>query len=78
MSTMINSQSSQAVASFLGQYFSYKDLSQFQSAFNLVRQSPSVMGPNDESQPGVEASLDVQYVFKCVFHVIFIEDFLLM
>ncbi|KAF0980256.1 hypothetical protein FDP41_013470 [Naegleria fowleri] len=69
MSTMINSQSSQAVASFLGQYFSYKDLSQFQSAFNLVRQSPSVMGPNDESQPGVEASLDVQYVFKCVFHI---------
>ncbi|KAG2391809.1 hypothetical protein C9374_013294 [Naegleria lovaniensis] len=62
MPTTINSQSSQAVASFLGQYFSYSDLSQFQASFNLVRQSPSTMGPNDESKPGVEASLDVQYI----------------
>ena len=53
----------QAVASFLGQYYSPSDLTDFENLFGL----PSVpiaqtFGPNDETDPGVEASLDVQYL----------------
>jgi len=61
-SDSVSSQSSQAVASFLQQYFSSSDLQAFQSTYNLVQQSPSVLGPNDQSNPGVEASLDIQYL----------------
>ena len=60
--TFVSSNSSQSVASFLQQYYSESDLALFQSTYNLVRQSPIVYGPNDESNPGVEASLDIQYL----------------
>ncbi|KAG2387460.1 hypothetical protein C9374_001792 [Naegleria lovaniensis] len=52
----------QAIASFLGEYYSPKDLEMFQQAFNLSRIQPIVNGPNDASKPGIEASLDIQYI----------------
>lgn len=58
-----NSRNLQAVVSFLGQYFDPKDLAQFQSQFNLpVVPIEKIIGPNDATQPGTEASLDVQYL----------------
>ena len=53
----------QAVASFLGQFYSPTDLESFQTLFGLPLVPISqTIGPNDPSQPGVEASLDVQYL----------------
>ncbi|KAF0977301.1 hypothetical protein FDP41_003954 [Naegleria fowleri] len=52
----------QAIASFLGEYYSPKDLEMFQRTFNLSRMQPVVHGPNDASKPGIEASLDIQYI----------------
>lgn len=53
----------QAVASFLGQFYSPDDLSQFESTFSLP-DTPiaATYGPNDANIPGIEASLDVQYL----------------
>jgi len=53
----------QAVSSFLGEYWAPSDLVLFQQKFGL----PSIpiehqYGPNDPSNPGLEASLDVQYI----------------
>jgi len=57
------SNNSQAVAQFLGQYYDPTDLAKFQSTYNLQAQPVSnVVGPNDPSQPGVEASLDIEYI----------------
>ncbi|EFC41190.1 hypothetical protein NAEGRDRAFT_58872 [Naegleria gruberi] len=58
----VSPKSTQAVASFLQQYYSNADLQLFQNTFKLERQTPKVIGPNDESNPGVEASLDIQYL----------------
>jgi tripeptidyl-peptidase I len=53
----------QAVTSFLGQYYSPDDLSKFQKTFGLTPLAiETTIGPNDDSKPGVEASLDVQYL----------------
>ncbi len=56
----------QAVAQFLKQYYSADDLQQFASKFNsdspFDTSSVQVVGPNDASNPGVEASLDIQYI----------------
>ncbi|EGD77536.1 hypothetical protein PTSG_08634 [Salpingoeca rosetta] len=58
-----NGNSSQAIASFLKQYFKPSDLEQFQKKFNLpVRPIAKVEGLNMQSLPGMEASLDVQYI----------------
>ena len=53
----------QAVASFLNQYYSPDDLAKFQSDNDL----PSLpiektIGPNLPQLPGIEASLDVQFL----------------
>ena len=54
---------SQAVASFLGEYFSPKDLETFQSRFHLpIKPVVKVIGVNDPTNPGIEANLDVQYI----------------
>eukprot|EP01087_Luapelamoeba_hula_P006839 TRINITY_DN1693_c0_g1_i1.p1 TRINITY_DN1693_c0_g1~~TRINITY_DN1693_c0_g1_i1.p1 ORF type:complete len:577 (-),score=67.35 TRINITY_DN1693_c0_g1_i1:66-1616(-) len=53
----------QAVAQFLGQYFTPADLTAFQKAYHVPVQQPTlVVGPNVENNPGVEAELDIQYI----------------
>ncbi|KAL0481704.1 tripeptidyl-peptidase I [Acrasis kona] len=54
--------STQAVASFLQQYFSQSDLDQFLSKYKITSNVPKVIGKNIPSRPGVEASLDIQYL----------------
>lgn len=58
-----NGSNSQAVASFLGQYFSPEDLKDFQKE-NEIPPNPvsKVIGTNDQSNQGIEANLDVQYI----------------
>eukprot|EP00937_MAST-01D_sp_MAST-1D-sp2_P003047 g3047.t1 len=53
----------QAVASFLGQFFSPADLAQFQRD-NGLEPAPvaRVVGPQNGSKPGIEAELDVQFL----------------
>lgn len=58
-----NSNNSQAVAGFLGQYFNPEDLQKFQTRFNLpVRPITKIVGENHPSEAGAEAELDVQYI----------------
>jgi tripeptidyl-peptidase-1 len=53
----------QAVAQFLEQYFDPQDLSQFQSHFNIPSQpAAQILGPNDPTNPGTEALLDIEYI----------------
>ncbi|EFC40019.1 predicted protein [Naegleria gruberi] len=60
--TSINGQSSQAIASLLGQFYNSNDLSQFQHMYNLTQMQPIVNGDNNNGKPGMEASLDIQYI----------------
>jgi len=54
---------SQAVAQFLEQYYDPKDLTTFQTRFNLPKQAVTlVFGPNQPNNPGIEASLDIEYI----------------
>eukprot|EP01128_Nolandella_sp_AFSM9_P004486 TRINITY_DN2017_c0_g3_i1.p1 TRINITY_DN2017_c0_g3~~TRINITY_DN2017_c0_g3_i1.p1 ORF type:complete len:557 (-),score=158.23 TRINITY_DN2017_c0_g3_i1:103-1773(-) len=54
---------SQAIASFLGQFISPSDLQLFQSKFDLEQRKVSAFyGPNEPSNPGVEAQLDIEYI----------------
>lgn len=57
------SNNSQSVSEFLGQYYSPKDLTTFFS-LNGMKDYPvdQVIGPNDPTQPGAEASLDIQVI----------------
>ena len=58
-----NSQNSQAIAGFLGQFFSPDDLGDFQKAYKtLVKPIAKVVGKNDAEKPGMEADLDVEYI----------------
>ncbi|KAH3722905.1 tripeptidyl-peptidase 1 [Pelomyxa schiedti] len=54
----------QAVVSFLEQYWSNSDLQTFFSYYeqSMLGTQPVNWGTNDQSTPGVEASLDVQYL----------------
>jgi len=57
------SNNSQAVAQFLEQYYAPSDLSTFQQQYNLIVMNVSeVDGPNDPTAPGLEATLDIEYV----------------
>ena len=61
--TSTSPKNSQAVASFLKQYFSPEDLKKFQNEFDIPSNPiTKVIGTNDEKRPGGEASLDVQYI----------------
>lgn len=54
---------SQAIAGFLGQYFDPSDLKDFQKQFNIPdKPVAKVVGTNNPDDPGMEASLDVQYI----------------
>jgi tripeptidyl-peptidase-1 len=53
----------QAVAQFLEQYYAPSDLSGFFQYYNLPNTKVTkVIGPNDPTNPGVEASLDIEYI----------------
>lgn len=54
----------QSCSSFLGQYYSPSDLQSFFNQFDkeAAGRKPTVIGPNDSGNPGVEASLDIQYI----------------
>lgn len=56
----------QAVANFLGQFYSPSDLEIFFSAFNnnsdFDLSSIQILGPNNSSSPGIEANMDIQYL----------------
>ena len=53
-----------AVNGFLEEYIAIKDLDTFFKSFDptQVGRLPIIVGPNKETQPGVEASLDIQYM----------------
>ena len=56
----------QIAAGFLGQFVALPDLRTFQKAFDPAgaRTPFDIVGPNDASQPGVEAMLDVEYIIS--------------
>ena len=51
-----------AVAEFQGQYFSPADNMKFTSSCHRDVQVETILGGNSASQPGVEASLDIEYI----------------
>ena len=61
--TSNNSKNSQAVAGFLGQYYSPDDLKDFQKAFEIpLKPIVKTVGENKPDDPGIEADLDVEYI----------------
>ena len=59
-----NTRSSQSVVSFLRQYYNSKDLKMFLARFNLTGGIIDHLGYNNMSNPGLEAELDMQYIFS--------------
>jgi len=53
---------SQSVAAFEGQYISLNDLSSFFTNAGLPQAVPTIVGPNDQTNPGGESTLDIQWV----------------
>ena len=62
--TSSNSHTSQSVVSFHEQYYSSKDLEKFLRQFNLTAGKIDILGYNNMSDPGMEADLDMQYIFS--------------
>ncbi len=61
--TASNESNSQGIAGFLGQFFSPDDLKSFQKQYSIPSNPISkVVGTNKPTSPGMEASLDVQYI----------------
>ncbi len=61
--TSTSPQNSQAVAAFIGQYFDPSDLQMFQKKFNLPSKPiTKIVGRNTPSQPGSEATSDIEYI----------------
>lgn len=61
--TSTSPSNSQAIAGFLGQYFAPSDLKDFQKEFKIPDHPVTkVVGTNRPGDPGMEASLDVQYI----------------
>ena len=61
--TGVTSNSTSAVTGFLEQYISDVDLQTFFKQFDPASSGrhANIVGPNDPSSPGIEASLDIQY-----------------
>eukprot|EP01094_Clydonella_sp_ATCC50884_P028367 TRINITY_DN8492_c0_g1_i1.p1 TRINITY_DN8492_c0_g1~~TRINITY_DN8492_c0_g1_i1.p1 ORF type:complete len:516 (-),score=102.13 TRINITY_DN8492_c0_g1_i1:65-1612(-) len=53
---------SQSVAEFLGQYYAPSDLDMFFDIMGAVPADVDLIGPNDDTDPGGEASLDIQFL----------------
>jgi len=67
----VTSGASQSVAEFEQQYFSVPDLKQFFTAFGIPPAEADrviVVGPNNQSDPGGEAALDIQYIMAMAPH----------
>ena len=63
--TSKSGKNSQAIASFLKQYFSPSDLKAFQKGYHLQQEAVAkVVGENDPQDPGMEANLDVQFIMS--------------
>jgi tripeptidyl-peptidase-1 len=62
--TVQSKKTSQVVTGYLEQYINQQDLQTFFSNFvpSMKGQKANEVGPNDASQPGLEASLDIQYL----------------
>jgi tripeptidyl-peptidase-1 len=58
----VSKNNSQAVASFLEQYYIQSDLEQFQKKFNVTPVPIKIIGPDPQEIPGEEANLDIQYI----------------
>ena len=56
----------QAVAQFLEQYYSPNDLTGFIEGCDVAttQPQPSTIGPNNVSDPGIEATLDIEYIMS--------------
>jgi len=61
----LSANNTQAVHQFLGQYYSQNDLDEFFFLFSSASKGtkPTIVGP-DSGSPGLEASLDIQYVMS--------------
>jgi len=61
-----SSNNSMAATGYLEQYISTTDLQSFFSQFDSPNsgRNPTIVGPNDSTNPGVEASLDIQYIMS--------------
>eukprot|EP01126_Amoeba_proteus_P006188 TRINITY_DN1214_c0_g2_i2.p1 TRINITY_DN1214_c0_g2~~TRINITY_DN1214_c0_g2_i2.p1 ORF type:complete len:482 (+),score=82.72 TRINITY_DN1214_c0_g2_i2:105-1550(+) len=57
-----NPNNTQAVAQFLGQYYAPSDLSTFSSQYGLPSPRVTVVGKNDPTNSGDEATLDIEYI----------------
>jgi len=57
-----NKSNCQAVVSFEQQYFSESDLHSYWKMFDVPPSPPTVLGPNNVSMPGGEATLDIQMI----------------
>jgi len=57
-----NSGNSHAVAQFLGQFYDPHDLSGFLQYFKIAEPKVTEHGPNTPTNPGIEASLDIEYI----------------
>eukprot|EP01127_Copromyxa_protea_P005417 TRINITY_DN15347_c0_g1_i1.p1 TRINITY_DN15347_c0_g1~~TRINITY_DN15347_c0_g1_i1.p1 ORF type:complete len:547 (-),score=128.74 TRINITY_DN15347_c0_g1_i1:75-1715(-) len=57
-----NNNNSQAVAQFLAQYYAPDDLTAFETKYVLPKQHVTVVGTNDITNPGMEATLDIEYI----------------
>jgi subtilase family serine protease len=53
---------SQSVAEFLGQYTSMEDMNKFVEIFDVIQTDIKVVGFNNQSLPGGEATLDIEYI----------------
>ncbi len=61
-SYVASSNTSIAVTGFLGQFIALSDLTSFFQQYDPSHaRTPTIVGPNDQTNPGVEASLDIQY-----------------
>jgi len=59
--TMVN-QATQSVAEFLGQYYSQNDLDIFFQLMGVPNTPVVVVGPNNQTLPGGEATLDIEFI----------------
>jgi len=65
-----NPDNSQSVNQFLEQYFNSDDLTHFQQDFKQPVEKVAVLeGPNDPSDPGIEAMLDIEYIMGIGNHI---------
>lgn len=62
----VSANNSVGCTGFLEQYISLSDLSTFFQSYDnsSIGRVPAIIGPNDQTQPGVEASLDIQYMMS--------------